>query len=63
MGTVHITLRVSPELRSQFRDKAVKFGRPSDVLREIIEAFNDGRLVIQPDQKRESLYVTGNPNK
>jgi hypothetical protein len=37
--------------------KVVKYGKPSDVLREIIEAFLDDRLVIQPNPRKESLYV------
>lgn len=63
INSTHITLRVSPELRSNFRDRAIRYGRPSDVLREIIEAFTEGRLVIEPNPSKENLYVTRNPNK
>lgn len=54
----HITLRVSQRVRTAFIRKADRYGKPSDVLRELIEAFLDDRLVIQPNVKKESLYVT-----
>lgn len=54
----HITFRVNNKTRIAFNRKAQKYGIPSDVLRELVQAFLDDRLVIQPDPKKESLYVT-----
>ena len=53
----HMTVRVAARVRSAFHRKAERYGRPSDVLRELIEAFLDDRLVIQPTPRKESLYV------
>jgi hypothetical protein len=57
-----ITVRVSGKVRTAFHRKAERFGKPSDVMRELIEAFLDDRLVIKPDPKKESLYVTRTEN-
>lgn len=53
----HMTLRVTQRVRTAFNRKAERYGKPSDVLRELIEAFLDDRLVIQPNPRKESLYV------
>jgi len=53
----HMTLRVNQRVRTAFNRKAERYGKPSDVLRELIEAFLDDRLVIQPNPRKESLYV------
>ena len=53
----HMTLRVASRVRTAFNRKAERYGKPSDVLRELIEAFLDDRLVIQPNPRKESLYV------
>jgi hypothetical protein len=53
-----LVVRVTNEMHSKFHAKAKKFGIPSDVLREFIEAFLEDRLTIVPPVKRkESLYV------
>ena len=54
----HMTFRVTHRVRTAFNRKAERYGKPSDVLRELIEAFLDDRLVIQPNPRKESLYVT-----
>jgi hypothetical protein len=55
--TKFLTVRVLPESHKKFHVKARKYGQPSDVLRELIEAFNEDRLVIQPPvTRKESLY-------
>ena len=53
-----LTVRLKPAAHKAFRVKASRYGGVSDVLRELIEAFLDDRLVIQPNPKKESLYVT-----
>lgn len=55
-----LTVRVSPSTRAKFHAKAQKYGLPSDVHREIIEAFLEDRLsIVPPVNRKESLYVTG----
>lgn len=54
-----LTVRVTGSMHSKFHSKALRYGKPSDVLREIIEAFLDDRLTITPPvTRKESLYVT-----
>ena len=44
-------LRATPELKTAFIAKAERNGRsPSDVLRELISAWLDGRVIIQPHE-------------
>lgn len=52
-----ITVRVTPKFHTQFQRKVKAFGPPSTVLREILEALVEGRLVISPDPTRKNLYV------
>jgi len=55
----HLTVRVTDRVRTKFHIKASKYGQPSAVLREIIEAFIEDRLTIQPPvNRKENLYVT-----
>ena len=54
----YIALRISKATQTAFMEKASRYGKPSEVHREIIEAFLDDRLVIHPDPRKESLYVT-----
>jgi len=54
---VHMTLRVNERVRAAFNRKAVRYGKPSDILRELIDAFIDDRLTIEPNPRKESLYV------
>lgn len=56
-----MTVRVTDKTRTQFHEKAQKIGTPSEVHREIVEAFVEDRLVIQAPVIRnplEKLYVT-----
>jgi len=58
--TKFLTVRLTPNDHKAFHRKADRFGKPSDVLREIVQAFNSDRLVIQPPViEKESLYVIG----
>jgi len=55
--TKFLTVRLTPHDHKEFHEKADKFGKPSDVLREIVQAFNQERLAIQPPvTRKESLY-------
>lgn len=53
-----LQIRLPTAVRKDFQKKATRYGNPSQVLREIIQAFIDDRLVIQPNPRKESLYVT-----
>lgn len=52
----HLTIRINSSTKAEFDKKATKYGKPSEVLREMIIAFNEGRLKIKPDPKKETLY-------
>jgi hypothetical protein len=58
----YITLRVHKDTHTAFMQKANMYGKPSEVLREIIEGFLGDRLVIKPDPSKESLYVNRTTN-
>lgn len=51
-----ITVRVTPKFHTQFHRKVKAFGPPSTVLREILLAFVEGRLVIQPSPTKRNLH-------
>ena len=51
-----LTVRVSKSSRTKFHRKAMHYGKPSDVMREIVDAFVEGRLVIQPSPTKRNLY-------
>ena len=51
-----LAARVTGAVHKKFHAKARKYGKPSDVLREIIEAFVEDRLVIQPSPTKRNLY-------
>jgi len=52
-----LTVRVTGSTRAKFHSKAQKYGQPSDVLREIIEAFLEDRLSIRPPvTRKQGLY-------
>lgn len=56
-----MTVRVTDMTRAKFHAKAQKIGKPSEVHREIVEAFVQDRLTIQAPVNRnplEKLYVT-----
>jgi predicted DNA-binding protein len=63
LKSAFLTVRVTGSTRAKFHAKAQKFGQPSDVLREIIEAFIEDRLsIVPPVNRKESLYVTRSQN-
>lgn len=51
-----ITVRVTKPSHKAFHRKASTFGRPSDVLRELIEAFCEDRLTVKPSPTKRSIY-------
>jgi hypothetical protein len=54
--SAYLTVRVADKTRTKFHAKAKKFGTPSEVLRELIDAFIEDRVTINPP-------VTGNPKE
>ncbi len=57
-----LSVRVTGKTRTKFHEKARKLGKPSEVHREIVEAFVENRLTIQPPVNNrnplEKLYAT-----
>ena len=51
--SAHLTTRVSPRVRQKFIAKAEKYGLHTEVLRELVEAFIEDRLTIQPPVTRK----------
>ena len=58
-----LTIRVSEEFRNKLHKKAKRFGKPSDVVRQILEAFVEDRLQITQSDSKENLYVNRNTVK
>lgn len=59
--SAYLTARVAAKTRTQFHEKASEFGKPSEILRELIEAFIEDRLTISPPvtrNQKEKLYVS-----
>lgn len=57
--TTFLTVRLPQQTHIEFRAKAQRYGGVSEVLRELVTAFIEDRLTIQPPKqlKKESLYV------
>ena len=54
--SAYLTVRVSDKTRARFHAKVKKLGTPSDVLRELIDAFIENRVIIQPPVKSKGLF-------
>lgn len=55
--SVFLIVRVDKQKRQAFRDKATRYGSPSEVLRELVDAFIEGRIKITPPvNRKEKLY-------
>ena len=58
--SAYLSVRIPDKTRTKFHDKAKKFGTPSEVLRELIDAFIEDRVILKPSVNRnplEKLYV------
>lgn len=56
----YLSVRVTDKTHQKFHTKASKLGSPSDVLRELIDAFIEDRVKLQPPVNRnplEKMYV------
>lgn len=54
--TTCLTVRTTKILRKEFNKSASKYGDPSSVHRDILQAFVDGRLTITPKPTMEINY-------
>jgi hypothetical protein len=55
--TKNLVIRVDPQTHKAFHVKARTYGTVSEVYRELVNAFIEGRLTITPPSNRkESLY-------
>lgn len=55
-----LTVRLTPQERKAFSRKAESYGGPTYVIRELVEAFVQDRLIVTPNPDKRSLYhVTG----
>lgn len=54
----HLGIRIRRQMLQDFQDKCrTDLGKdPSDVLRELIQAFNQGRLKIERTETEKELY-------
>ena len=48
--------RVTPEMKESFVEQAEPFGGASDLLRELVAGFIEGRVTIAPPQHLKELY-------
>jgi len=55
--TAFLTVRIDKDTADAFRIKAKEFGGTSEVLRAIVEAFNDNRLIVAPDPSRKTIFT------
>ena len=52
-----IQVRVTPSVKSAFHAMSSRYGmHPSEVLRELVEGFLEGRVKLAPPTNKESLY-------
>ena len=54
--TKFLTTRVTPGDHTTFQRKAKQYGKPSDILRELVLAFNTDRLTIKPPPVTKGLF-------
>lgn len=54
--SVFLTVRLTPQERKEFSRKAESYGGPTFVMRELVEAFMENRLTVQPNPEKRSLF-------
>lgn len=55
---MQIAVRLAPDTRRTFVNKSAKYGGTSAVLRELVMAFNEDRVTLQPPSLKGTLYET-----
>lgn len=58
----HLVVRLTPNASRAFVRKCSGYGTPSQVVRELIDAFCEDRLTIDSPTTRKSLYVSRSKN-
>jgi hypothetical protein len=57
--SAYLTVRLPSRTRTKFLLRAKNYGTPSEVLRELVDAFVEERMTIQPPvTRKEKMYVT-----
>jgi len=51
-----LTVRLDSKTAEAFRTRAKEYGGTSEVLREIVLAFNDNRLTVAVDPTRKTIF-------
>jgi dihydroxyacid dehydratase/phosphogluconate dehydratase len=51
-----IAVRLAPETRSAFINKSANYGGTSHVLRELVSAFVENRVTIEPPSLKGTIY-------
>tara|TARA_R110000803_G_scaffold80444_7_gene146273 strand:- start:1894 stop:2079 length:186 start_codon:yes stop_codon:yes gene_type:complete len=51
-----LTVRLEPPVHKAFHRKAIEYGGVSEVLRELVAAFNENRVTVIPNPERKSLF-------
>lgn len=56
--SVMFSVRITEQMRSRFRKKAQRYGDPSDIHRELLNAFIEGRVQVvpSPNNQLEKFY-------
>jgi len=48
-----LSVRVTEKMQTAFHRRASRYGKPSDTLRELIQAYLDGRLTVTPPTRKD----------
>jgi hypothetical protein len=54
--TKFLTVRLEPPAHKAFHRKAPEYGGVSEVLRELIAAFIEDRVIVTPNPERKTIY-------
>ena len=57
-----LATRVTAQVHKKFHRKAKDYGKPSDLLREMVEAFCEDRLSVIPSPTKRNLYHVNREN-
>ena len=52
----YIAIRINARTHKAFFRKATEFGKPSEVLRELVIAFCEDRVTVSPPSTHRSIY-------
>ena len=52
-----LSVRLNREIANVFRAKSKEYGGVSEILRELVLAFNDDRVTVRPDPSRKTIFT------